>query len=408
MEKRKVRLLTDYLREIIDDIIDDSYFKVNDSSNYAQIDYIISFLTFNQRETNKYFEPYNDVLSENMYSYYKQLMIRLMITDFYEYQTIIKKRGRQSVNYGEYYEFIHDNLDNPQELIKLFISKRDIDFNRSIVQNYIVYVDENLAFSAQAIKEQIIDNNVAKLNKINPFYICEVWHFFELNKITEAEEIKNEVLQSYYDEYFNYIRTINGDYEIVDSYLDEEYDEDDDTAFLEFDENEDYDENIIEFDENGDYEESIIEFDEYENSEYTEKSDMIIGRLTKLHIIQNYLTESKKKLFDVISYMIGNVYENIIYEDIVGHDLSVLKKEVYKIIDNASIKNIINLFIKDDDFSTLIIDFFIDYNEYFNDYDFQQQRQFIDASPYKVKIKKYNKHYNEENTKVEGLTNEIL
>ena len=400
MEKREIKLLTEYLREIIDDIIDDAYLEVNDNSSNAQIDYIINFLTVNNSENIKYFETYNDALDNNMYNYYKQLMIRLMITDFYEYQTLIKKRGRQSASYERYYEFIHDNFNNPKKLLKFFISKCDIDFNRAIIQNYIVYLDELPAFSAQAIKEQIVSNNLVKLNKINPFYICEVWQFFDLNKITEAEEIKNEVLQSYYDEYFNYIQSVNAEYKMTYSEdLDEEYSEEEEINEVPY---------FLTFDDIEDYEEDLIEFNIEDNNISDEESDTMIGRLTKLHLIQTYLTKSKKKLYDVISYMIGNVYENIIYEDSNGNDLTILKQEVFKIIDKTSIKNVIELFITDDDFSTLIINFFVEYNEYFNDYDFQQQRRFIDASPYKVKIKKYNKHYNEENSKVEGLGNEIL
>lgn len=401
MEKQEVTLITDYLRDVIADIIDDTNLNINDWSSNAQADYIIAFLITNRKDVNKYFEPYTDVLEENMYSYYKQIMIRLMITDFYEYQSLIKKRGRQSAGYEKYYDLINTNINNPQKLVNFFIKQGDIEFNRAIVQNYIIYAEETVAFSAQAIKVQMAENNLIRLNKINPFYIFEVWHFFELNHITEAEEIKNEILQSYYDEYDKYIKMVNEDF------FDYDFEEFDETV-EEFD-----DDYLIDFEEDIDDAEYIIEEDMNKSIQYTEESETIIGRLTKLHIIQNYLLEGKKKLFDVISYIIGNVYENIIYEKIIyensiENNLSLLKKDIYNVLDNKGLKEVIELFIKDDDFSMLIINFFIEYNEYFNDYDFEQQRRFIDASPYKVKIKKYNKHYNEENSKVEGLNDEIL
>lgn len=396
MEKQAVTLITDYLRDVIADVIDDSYLKISECSSNDQADYIITFLITNRKDVNKYFEPYTDIFEENMYPYYKQLMIRLMITDFYEYQSLIKKRGRQSASYEKYYDLINDNINNPQKLVNFFMRQSDIGFNRAIVQNYIIYMEETIAFSAQAIKLQMTQNNLIKLNKINPFYICEVWHFFELNHITEAEEIKNEILQSYYDEYDKYIKMA------IDDFFDYDFEEEDESL------EEIGDGYLIDFDEDIENVESIIELDISENIEYTEEAETMIGRLTKLHIIQNYLIESKKKLFDVISYIIGNVYENIIYENSIGNNLSLLKKDIYNILENVGIKKVIELFIKDDDFSTLIINFFIEYNEYFNDYDFEQQRRFIDASPYKVKIKKYNKYYNEENSKVEGLNDEIL
>lgn len=91
MAEKDISLVTDYLRDIVVDIIDDFYQNQKNYSSEEQIDYIIDFLTTIHKYDKKYFENYSDVLIDNRYTYYKQLIICLMITDFYEYQTLIKK-----------------------------------------------------------------------------------------------------------------------------------------------------------------------------------------------------------------------------------------------------------------------------------------------------------------------------
>lgn len=398
MAEKEVSLITDYLRDTVADIVDDFYQKQKNYSSEEQTDYIIDFLTEIHKDDKKYFENYGDFLIEEMYPYYKQLIIRLMITDFYEYQTLIRKRGRQSELMAKHHEFIIKNMDQPDFLVRKFIEKSNMEFNRAIVDNYIIYIEEKPAFCAQAIKEQINNHSLSKLNKINPFYICEVWHFFDLNKITEAEEINNELLQLYYDEYDNYIRE-----QAIPNYEDdnediEEINDGEDTCIC-FSENSPFDETI---DYDDDTINEMIIGAEVEDS-IDEAEETLIGRLTKLRILQSFLVEGKKKLWDVISYMIGNVYENIIYEEAIEGNLHQLKKEIYTRIDEAELENVIKLFISDDDFSTLVLDFFVEYNEWCDKNEFERKRNFIETSPYKAKIKKYNKHYEEENSKIEGL-----
>lgn len=383
MENQEVIILSVLLRELMEDILEDLYDNetdLSDLSNEEKIDYIIDFLVDYHPDEKKYFNNYKKFIDSEI-SIYKKFIIGFLITDFYEYQTVIKDRGRQSEEFAKYYKLIERNFNNPEYLKNLFMSCKNIEFNRAIVDNYIMFQDENKAFFFQAIKKQIQNKNVKNLNKINPFYIYENGLFLANNKITIAEEITEEIVQAYYDEFSMYIE--NQATEIDD--FDDEYSiEEDDLPNYIVNENDE-----IEF---------IEDFDDViEEKELTINEEDIIYRLLKLRIIQKYIQNDNNRLFDVISYIIGNVYENIIFEANNFSKELLLRHDIYMIINDGSVEEVIKLFINDDDFSTLVLKYFVEYNEYEDIERSVNKREYIEDGGYDVKIKKFNKHYNEEN-----------
>lgn len=383
MENESVLALSIYLREIIEDIIDDLYdndTELRDLSSDEKIDYLINFLVGKHKDDEKYFGNYKKFIGEDILKY-KDIMIRFFITDFYEYQTVITERGRQSDQVFKHYNFITNNFDNPQKIVYYFSSKKNLNFNRAIVNNYIIFQNENRAFFYKAIKRQIENNNIIKLNKINPFYILESSTFLTKNKVIETEVITDEILQSYYDEYAYYMKTQITDEKDIDE-IEDAYDE----------EEPDYTVN-----ENGEIEFTDDEYTTENDNDYSLDED-IIYRLLKLRIMQKYISEDNIKLFDVIGYIIGNVYENMIYDanNISKNRIESLKNSIYLMINESTSEQLIQLFINDDDFSILILKYFMDYNEYEDMERSKQKRDYIEQSDYLLKVKKLNKHYNEE------------
>lgn len=389
MKNENIMTLSIYLREILEDIIEDLYSDDDELSkleNEEKIEYIIKFLVSKHPDEQKYFKNYKEVISGKTSSY-KKFMIGFLITDFYEIQTVIRDRGRQSEEFNKYYNFITTNFNTPQVIINYFLSCKNMDFNRSIVENYIVFQNENKAFFFKAVKKQMENKNVCNLNKINPFYICETGIFLDNNKLNEFEDIIDEVIQCYYDEFSAYM-------------LKEESDEHDIEVDIDFyDENEEEPEYTVNEDDEIIFDESEEEciFNLPSEDEIEEQEEETIYRLLKLRIIQKFISKDNTKLFDAISYIIANVYENMIYDASHFSNEILLRNEIYIIINDSNQQELIELFINDDDFSTLVLKYFIEYNEYQDMDRSKEKREYIELNGYKEKVKKLNKFYNEEN-----------
>lgn len=393
MSKEMIFSIGSVLREILNDIVNDVY---DEDSNLAQeekTDFIVNFLIKKNVYEKYYFDRYEQIDNSKIY-YYKKLIVGILITDFYEYQTIMKERGRQSSEFTNHYNFIENNLNKPELIFKYFFTNIEPDFNKALIDNYIIYNDENKPFIAKAINRQIDKKNVLKLNKINPYYITGIMSFKNNINITEIDNISDEIMQIYYDEFSKYFAVFEK----------EEVEEESEI------EDEDYDE--IENMELDDIDSDEMEelFYSHQNEEYINENKLsmteedIITRLTKLRIIQKYIIEGPEKLFDVIGYIIGNVYENILYDDNMLSTISLLKEEIYTIIEEKeSAEELINCFIVDDDFSTIVINCFVEYNEYSDKELFRQKREFIEENNLQQKVKVLNKFYDEENKNFNNL-----
>ena len=393
MSKEMLFSIGSVLREILNDIVNDVY---DEDSNLAQeekTDFIVNFLIKKNVYEKYYFDRYEQIDHSKIY-YYKKLIVGILITDFYEYQTIMKERGRQSSEFTNHYNFIENNLNNPELIFQYFFTNIEPDFNKALIDNYIIYNGENKPFIAKAINRQIDKKNVLKLNKINPYYITGIMSFKNNINITEIDNISDEIMQIYYDEFSKYFAVFEK----------EEVEEESEI------EDEDYDE--IENMELDDIDSDEMEelFYSHQNEEYINENKLsmteedIITRLTKLRIIQKYIIEGPEKLFDVIGYIIGNVYENILYDDNMLSTISLLKEEIYTIIEEKeSAEELINCFIVDDDFSTIVINCFVEYNEYSDKEVFRQKREFIEENNLQQKVKVLNKFYDEENKNFNDL-----
>ena len=393
MSKEMIFSIGSVLREILNDIVNDVY---DEDSNLAQEeknDFIVNFLIKKNVYEKYYFDRYEQIDNSKIY-YYKKIMVGILITDFYEYQTLMKERGRQSSEFTNHYNFIEDNLNNPELIFKYFFTNIEPDFNKALIDNYIIYNGENKPIIAKAINRQIDKKNVLKLNKINPYYITGIMSFKNNITITEIDNISDEIMQIYYDEFSKYFAVFQKDEVEEEAEIeDEDYDEIENIELDDID--------------SGEMEEL---FYSHQNEEYINENKLsmteedIITRLTKLRIIQKYIIEGPEKLFDVIGYIIGNVYENILYDDNMLSTISLLKEEIYTIIEEKeSAEELINCFIVDDDFSTIVINCFVEYNEYSDKEVFRQKREFIEENNLQQKVKVLNKFYDEENKNFNDL-----
>lgn len=395
MSKEIIFSLGSVLREILNDIVNDVYDEDSNLSQEEKTNFIVNFLIKKNVYEKEYFDRYEQIDNSKIY-YYKKLMVGILITDFYEYQTLIKERGRQSSEFTNHYNFIEDNLNNPELIFKYFFANIEPDFNKALIDNYIVYKEENKPFIAKAINRQIDKKNVLKLNKINPYYITGIMSFKNNITITEIDNISDEIMQIYYDEFSKYFAVFQKDEveEEIEIETEDEY-----TDEIENMELDDIDSDEIE-----------KLFYNHQNEEYINENKLsmteedIITRLTKLRIIQKYIIEGPEKLFNVIGYIIGNVYENILYDDNMLSTISLLKEEIYTIIEEKeSPEELINCFIIDDDFSAIVINCFIEYNEYNDKEVFRQKREFIEDNNLQQKVKVLNKFYDEENKNLGDL-----
>lgn len=395
MKKEIIYSVGSVLREILNDIVNDVYDEDSNLSQEEKTNFIVNFLIKKNVYEKDYFDRYEQIDNSKIY-YYKKLMVGILITDFYEYQTIMKERGRQSSEFTNHYNFIENNLNNPELIFKYFFTNIEPDFNKALIDNYIIYNGENKPFIAKAINRQIDKKNVLKLNKINPYYITGIMSFKNNINITEIDNISDEIMQIYYDEFSKYFTVFQKDEVEEEIEIETEDEYTDEIENMELDD--------IDSDEMGEL------FYSHQNEEYINENKLsmteedIITRLTKLRIIQKYIIEGPEKLFDVIGYIIGNVYENILYDDNMLSTISLLKEEIYTIIEEKeSAEELINCFIVDDDFSTIVINCFVEYNEYSDKDVFRQKREFIEENNLQQKVKVLNKFYDEENKNFNDL-----
>ncbi len=299
MSKEMIFSIGSVLREILNDITNDVYDEDSNLTQEEKTNFIVNFLIKKNVYEKDYFDRYEQIDNSKIY-YYKKLMVGILITDFYEYQTLMRERGRQSSEFTNHYNFIENNLNNPELIFKYFFTNIEPDFNKALIDNYIIYNEENKPFIAKAINRQIDNKNVLKLNKINPYYITGIMSFKNNITITEIDNISDEIMQIYYDEFSKYFAVFQKDeVEELDEEIDDEYV--DEIQNMELDD--------IDSDEMEEL------FYSHQNEEYMNDNKLsmteedIITRLTKLRIIQKYIIEGDEKLLDVIGYIIGNVYE---------------------------------------------------------------------------------------------------
>lgn len=387
MAEERLFTLGTNIRSILNNVIEDIYQSDLDSSIDDKKNDILKFLLTDELD-EEYLHEYlfnNEIPKSKL----KLQMIKALITSFYEYQSLLIDRNRCTSKMLLQFNFIDDNLDNPNKILEKFYSCKDKEFNRALIDCYILYYGENQAFIYKAIRKQMNCKNYKKLNKINEYYMLDAMSFLNNNKVLEIQEINDELVQIYYDEYGLYF----------EKFLKEETEIDDDIIVedvvkeelnLEDYEGMDYDE----------IEELLYSNQKNESEKITHLSiseEDYITRLTKLRIIQTYINNNKTPLRDIISYMIGNVYENITFDINTLNNIGASKEEVYRIIDKEPVEKLIDSFMRDDDFSAGIISYFIEYNDYYDKIRLETSRKMKMDEKCKEKIKKLNKFYEEEN-----------
>ena len=387
MAEERLFTLGTNIRSILNNVIEDIYQSDLDSSIDDKKNDILKFLLTDELD-EEYLHEYlfnNEIPKSKL----KLQMIKALITSFYEYQSLLIDRNRCTSKMLVHFSFIDDNLDNPNKILEKFYSCKDKEFNRALIDCYILYYGENQAFIYKAIRKQMNCKNYKKLNKINEYYMLDAMSFLNNNKVLEIQEINDELVQIYYDEYGLYF----------EKFLKEETEIDDDIIVedvvmeelnLEDYEGMDYDE----------IEELLYSNQKNESEKITHLSiseEDYITRLTKLRIIQTYINNNKTPLRDIISYMIGNVYENITFDINTLNNIGASKEEVYRIIDKEPVEKLIDSFMRDDDFSAGIISYFIEYNDYYDKIRLETSRKMKMDEKCKEKIKKLNKFYEEEN-----------
>lgn len=387
MAEERLFTLGTNIRSILNNVIEDIYQSDLDKSVEEKKNDILKFLLTDELD-EEYLHEYlfnNEIPKSKL----KLQMVKDLITSFYEYQSLLIDRNRCTSKMFLHFSFIDDNLDNPNKILEKFYSCKDKEFNRALIDCYILYYGENQTFIYKAIRKQMNCKNYKKLNKINEYYMLDAMSFLNNNQVLEIQEINDELVQIYYDEYGLYF----------EKFLKEETEIDDDIIVedvvkeelnLEDYEGMDYDE----------IEELLYSNQKNESEKITHVSiseEDYITRLTKLRIIQTYINNNKTPLRDIISYMIGNVYENITFDINTLNNIGAAKEEVYRTIDKNPVEELIDLFMRDDDFSAGIISYFVEYNDYYDKIRLETSRKMKMDEKCKEKIKNLNKFYEEEN-----------